>query len=1210
MATLQKKNLKFFLTFLLFFSQVHPTKLLMSAFVAVRIFEINKTEVLVDQIVNLLNKIRAIALDWIDKIEEAVNDIKNPNLASEQELRVKLVQVAIAGAVTFYVHSKHEYFERIFVDTQRFSAKMNERYTAPRVWLQFIVTLSNNVLLNAKDGQTSSTNLRMFLRLVRNIGIHIETKIRSMIEQNIMDIYALVKQQWTRAVSGTFTQSYFHPKCPQILVIHVRVKNIESYVTIDLITGSFLVNNLPVARLPNNITQSLLFQRVFGDFIFEVQPDSQNSFSAVQKYNDCSYEFRRLGNGTVVIEVQHGIERELIPHSILQDEIPHQLIECYTHFWNKTENLIEFRPKLFSDPNFSKEEGIEYRLDLNEKRLIHIKTQREMIDINSTSYLNIVNQLSRLESSKYIHVLIDKENSRVAKAELIRMQLKFIVDCSKPYELMLISNEYSRMRVSLVQKCGTLYGLHHGLLLESIPSENSSEKINTSTKLLLIPHAEIRTERSNSHVSVEINIESELYKPSFHVYEVDEFCRQLKARDGSYSAWFYLAYLHAVTSHGQVEPFIKMSGTERALQILQSGFAWSSEPHRVESTKMLQIIAKLSPERKVEESCQQVVWPDFIPPHSAQDTFVFIAQQLLEESQRLYGLHSEPRKPPLEVKSQLSENKRQYLRCLALMPNLKVSSIFMHHDKLKTSSVKPLPIIICQQTQTVSNLYHRRTFNVPNDLDLQQFLLANKTLDGIANMQSVKNLLKHQVYEKFVDLWIPLYEYARQRKLNDEQFALIWSVLAHEENLFAPILALQTIAAQPHSFMSIHPPQVPKYNLNEGTYSASKVSPILERYRQLPAGYYGEEFDRNSYEQRVKQTIDSMTDYVTYKWPCDEIDLQPYCTVAEINSRSASIELSQKLKIWNNNRKLVEFIDAVQTAFTSINGSIRSQLPVFRPLSFPKPINWEKFEIDFKWKMCEQIDEFQEKIEEAKNIWYENTAPTKTSNEWWSIYERIVNGLNSCHLIKAGVYPRAVPSLVLPQIASNEENDLKAVIGALARTIAHEQRIKRIEIYSQQDQFRMEKETENQPHVNWKPCDFPEWLLFEIEQNLTIRGVQVNVANHMMNPTKIGGSDAKHSVMQLNMGEGKTAVIAPIIASILANGKQVCQITMLKPLFATNLKLYRRYLGGMLNRRMYVFPCRRDMPIANFVGQMMNIYEECKQMKGNYITSLESNIYK
>ncbi|XP_055310983.1 uncharacterized protein LOC129573873 [Sitodiplosis mosellana] len=1191
---------------------VHPMKLLMAAFIAVRVFEINSDGSLVDQIVGLLKDIRAIALDWIDKIEEAINDIKNPNLSSEQELRIKLVFVAIAGAVTFFVHFKHKYFERIFVDNQRVLSKKEERFSAPRVWLQFVVTLSNNVLLNAKQGQFSS-NLRMFLRLVRNTGIHIESTIRPMIDQNPSDVFALVKQQWTRSASGTFDQTYFHPKCPQIYVTHVSIKNIKNYVTIDLVTGSFLVNNLPVARLPNNITQSVLFQRVFGDFIFEVQPDSQNSFSAVHKYNECSYEFRRVGSGTVIIEQQNGVERELIPHSILDDEIPHHLIDSYSHFWNKTDNVIEFRPKLFSDANFSKEDGIEYRLDLQEKRLIHIKTQRYMLDINSNSYLKIVDQLSRLESPKYIHVLMDKDNSQIAKAELIRMHLKFVVDCSTSHETYdLISNEYSRMRVSLAQKCGTLYGLQHGLLLESVPCENSFEKVSTRktlTKLLLIPHGNIRIERSQSHVSVEINIESDLYNPPFHVYQVDDFCRQLKASSSSYSAWFYLAYLHAVTSHGQVEPFIKMSGTERALQILQSGFTWSSAPYDAESTKMLQLIAQLSPERKTEESCQQVTWPNFIPPHSAQDTFVFIAQQLFEDSQRLHGLHFETQKFQLKIETQLSQNKRQYLRCLSLMPNLKVSDTFLHYETPKTSSINMSQFSICSQTQTVSNLYHRRAYKVPTDLDLPQFLMENKTLDGTANMESVKNLLKHKTYEKFVDLWIPLYEYARHGKLNDEQFALIWSVLTHEEQSFSPILALQAISKQAHVFKSIDPPKVGQFILREGNYSASKASSILERYRSLPAGYYSDEFDRDRYNARMKREIDNLTDIVTSKWPCDDIDLQPHCNEADINIRSASTALSQNLKIWNNNRKLGIFVDNVQQTLISLNGSISIQLPFFQALTVPKTINWEKYAINFKQKMCERIGDFPNEIKEAKQIWFGTKQPNKSSDEWWSIYKKIVNGLNSQHLIKAGMYPRAVPSLVVPQITSKGNSDLKAIVGALAITIAHEQREKRIEIYSQQEQLKvaLEKEIENKPHENWKPCDYPAWLLFEIEQNLTIRRVQVDVANHMMNPSQNEGADdkKKHSVMQLNMGEGKTAVIAPIIAAVLANGKQACQITVLKSLFATNLKSYRRYLGGMLNRRMYVFPCRRDMPIANFVDQMMSIYEECKQMKGVILTTPE-----
>lgn len=432
-------------------------KLLMAAFIAVRMFEINSDEKLVDKLVMLLDKIRSIALSWIDKIEACINEIQNPNMASEQELRMKLVLVAIAGAVTFYVNSKHQYFDRIFTQNNA------KQHSASRIWLKFVVILNNNVLLNGNQNEINS-NLRMFLRIVRYAGIHIESKIKSMIDENPNKIFPFVKEQWNRAASGTFGKCYFHEKCPQIYVIEVNVKNVPNHVTVDIVSGAFLVNRLPVSRLPSNITGSLVFQRIFGNFIFEVQPDTQNSFTAKHKYNGCSYEFHRSSSQTIIIEKNNGDEKEVIPHEILRDEIPYMLIENYTHFWNKTTNIIEFRPKLFSDENFST--GIEYQLNLYEKRLIHVKTQRFMLDINSPSYLKIVKQLSRLESSKYIHILTEKDNARIAKAELVRMQLKFIVNCTDVHQSSdLMSNEYSRMRVSLSQKCGTLYGLHHGNFL-------------------------------------------------------------------------------------------------------------------------------------------------------------------------------------------------------------------------------------------------------------------------------------------------------------------------------------------------------------------------------------------------------------------------------------------------------------------------------------------------------------------------------------------------------------------------------------------------------------------------------------------------------------------------------------------------------------------------------------------------------------------------
>lgn len=49
------------------------------------------------------------------------------------------------------------------------------------------------------------------------------------------------------------------------------------------------------------------------------------------------------------------------------------------------------------------------------------------------------------------------------------------------------------------------------------------------------------------------------------------------------------------------------------------------------------------------------------------------------------------------------------------------------------------------------------------------------------------------------------------------------------------------------------------------------------------------------------------------------------------------------------------------------------------------------------------------------------------------------------------------------------------------------------------------------------------------------------------------------------MGEGKTKVITPIIASCMADGSQIARITVLNSLFNTNFEDLQMKLGGILN---------------------------------------------
>lgn len=310
---------------------------------------------------------------------------------------------------------------------------------------------------------------------------------------------------------------------------------------------------------------------MFGNAILEVRPNGRNGFSFV--YNGFQYELLRNKNKLIITERDKTIERELIHHTLLWNEFPFLLSLNYSHWWNKQDNCIDFRQRTVgTNIALTGEAKVDYRLDLATNHLIELKTKRNMLDIRSDSYNRIANQFKRLEHKSYIHVLMEKPC--VAIVEVVRMKLKFIVDCSKgdtEYAPQLESIEFGGMHVSSKQKIGTLYGLANGLVLEN--SVNSS-------KILLMPHGDIHVECAHSHVYVRINTKVDIRNPPFYQYQVDEICRQLKASNSTHSSWFYLTYLHAITSHGQIEPFTRMSGTERALQILQSAFAWSSTPYR------------------------------------------------------------------------------------------------------------------------------------------------------------------------------------------------------------------------------------------------------------------------------------------------------------------------------------------------------------------------------------------------------------------------------------------------------------------------------------------------------------------------------------------------------------------------------------------------------------------------------------------------------
>jgi hypothetical protein len=137
-------------------------------------------------------------------------------------------------------------------------------------------------------------------------------------------------------------------------------------------------------------------------------------------------------------------------------------------------------------------------------------------------------------------------------------------------------------------------------------------------------------------------------------------------------------------------------------------------------------------------------------------------------------------------------------------------------------------------------------------------------------------------------------------------------------------------------------------------------------------------------------------------------------------------------------------------------------------------------------------------------------------------------------------------------------------------------------------------ELNNPGHTNWNPYDRPEYLLMEIESGIMIRKVQQQIASRMESPESEG-----NAVMQLNMGEGKSTVIIPMVAAALANGKQLVRVVVAKPQSKQMAEMLIAKFGGLLGRRIYYMPFSRSLKLDKSAAEtMLEVLKQCRRTGG------------
>ena len=106
--------------------------------------------------------------------------------------------------------------------------------------------------------------------------------------------------------------------------------------------------------------------------------------------------------------------------------------------------------------------------------------------------------------------------------------------------------------------------------------------------------------------------------------------------------------------------------------------------------------------------------------------------------------------------------------------------------------------------------------------------------------------------------------------------------------------------------------------------------------------------------------------------------------------------------------------------------------------------------------------------------------------------------------------------------------------------------------------------------------------------------MQRSIAREMVSPMH-----GQNSLLQLNMGEGKSSVIVPFTVASLATGNRLVRVVVLKALSNTMFDLLVDRLGGLANRRIFHLPFSRNLVITErLVVTMRSICELCMRVGG------------
>ena len=220
---------------------------------------------------------------------------------------------------------------------------------------------------------------------------------------------------------------------------------------------------------------------------------------------------------------------------------------------------------------------------------------------------------------------------------------------------------------------------------------------------------------------------------------------------------------------------------------------------------------------------------------------------------------------------------------------------------------------------------------------------------------------------------------------------------------------------------------------------------------------------------------------------------------------------------------------------------------------------------------------------------FESIRISLTQHEGWLEAGALLPSITPVSLLEM-LRPSAIPKTM------STARDVIINYGESINRLQHTLRIQGAAL--RKDTIQLANENQAVSHTNWQAREHPDWLLLELDFNVRIRPDQHEVALAMSSR-----SSSSSFCLQMNMGQGKSSIIIPMVVTQLADKKDLVRVVVPRPLLLQTAQLLQARLGGLIGRKIKHVPfSRRSSTAINDLKAYHDLHLEMLRHGGAILT--------